>query len=244
VKVRNFFLFVCVLNFERQAHFYTQWVNEVFANKGSQYRVYNEATPANWLECIQQGADEVVVIAHSLAIKDGGKVISLGYYRQLEPPQRSELLSKAHQYFSTELERMDQEIRDLEISGRNSFERHQNRYQDYINSLKIQRRDLEARFHRVEAFPEDKPLYEISTILPKIFQRMKESSKAGNFKWKKLRIAACNPDKVFEPYPELRELIQTYRIDVEYGVRPLLNYFSSEETAIVTKGWLEKSLHR
>jgi hypothetical protein len=72
---------VCVLIYERQASRVSEATVDIF-RKRSGVKIYTEATPADFIECLDGRYDEVVVVAHTMKQKaaNGSDLYKLGYF--------------------------------------------------------------------------------------------------------------------------------------------------------------------
>lgn len=72
---------VCVLIYERQASRISEATVDIF-RKNSSVKIYTEATPAEFIECLNGHYDEVVVVAHTMKQKaaNGSDLYKLGYF--------------------------------------------------------------------------------------------------------------------------------------------------------------------
>ena len=219
---------VCVLNYERAGSGITRIVEKVFKNKPGIF-LKSEATPADFLECVRSAYPEIVLIGHALELRPNSPAVNLGYFRRLDSKERAEDLADKKEYLINEL---------TLASGSSEWD------SDYSRSDRL---NLELRkLEELEA--NDKPLYRVLPIMPRIFalaraELARQSISGSKTGLRRIRLMSCQPREVLAQYSDLREMSEEFKLELD--IAPPNRVMSALKGKTVTspsKKWLRKSL--
>lgn len=221
---------VCVLNFEREMHPYTKLVNETFTGRAD-IRVINEAKPIHFVDCIRDGFEEIIFIAHAMKMDESGKHYTLGYFSRKSQDVRDRELEALKKELREKVAETEDEEFDFFNSG------HSYEYSSSRSALK-----------RLNALPPDWPLYDSLIILPRVFdlaeREIQRKLKGDGFlNLKRIRLATCVPEIIMKTYPGLASLVRDHGIALDFSPKvKIVSFFQGRNVSTITARWLKQSL--
>lgn len=230
---------VCILNFEREAHAFTQMLNQIVQNN-DRVLLISEALPIDFELCLKQNPIEIIWVGHALSIP--GKKISWGYYTRLHDEERIDFLNSSAQYLEN-------------LIAKEQHYLNQNKNCDFETNLKenshcyeyLQRKDLIKNnityLNKLKSWPEDEPVYGFPrTVSPQIFRQARVATEKAS-RWRSFKVVSCEPKEVLANYPDLTGLLDQYKIQTELAPRQeISSWFTGTDRTVLDPQWIANSL--
>lgn len=210
---------LCILIYEQSDSSLVKFIFEQF--EGSlNTKIVPAALPVNIIECVREGADELLIVAHSAELGHQKDKASLVFSLPVT-------LSEQKKRISEEEIRLLSQLEELEWSPRNGYiDTHQfDFYTEGKKSQALKINTLVKNYFDLIQFKEDKrTIYDYDTfdsqIFNLIYKELVQQKKSENgIKLKKIRLLTCQPKKVLKRYPILNQIISQFDISLDYPLK-------------------------
>lgn len=245
---------VCVLNFERKIHPFTEIINDVFTGNRDVY-LKNEAVPLDFLECVKSSVSEIVIIAHSFQIDPNGNEFRLGYFQELYAEDREEKIQQYLMQLRSQIEKLEDELSENHCLSSvvrrfrkpgivSTFASKKQRVCSRLESTIV---ETKKKYTHAETLDEDYPVYGDRIFYNKIFslaydylKTMKDNSQHNELK--SIRLMGCTPDKIMIGHPRLKALIDDFKISLDVAPKQnLMSLIKGKDVTTMDKRWLAMS---
>ena len=249
----------CILNFERRIHPFTQVLHSVFdpAIKKEEAILIDEALPVELMSCVDQGATEIIIVAHAGDLNREKKrkipaiapKAALCYFKELKGKDRDQAISSTLerltllQKTSTEAKAAVNKQHGAENLVFSDNERRQ---------LAIQKK-IQKKVDQIHDLTDDMPIYAPpKIILPLVFESLveklrSEKKQTGVIRLKKIRFLSCMPTGVKNRYVAQFNDLSGKDLGIQLEFAPVSTLASlilgvNEAVSFSKRDWLEKSL--
>ena len=238
---------ICVLNYERRFHPFTKVIDEVFKND-HHIILKNEAIPLDFLNCIKEGVSEITIIAHSFQIDQEGEKFRLGYYKEVSPERREEMIETSQFEINERLNKIHTELTEHRCpqyvaSGEGLPTSKRNRCRNLLR----EKRNARKEFAFVEGLDENYPLYDKKLFYNRIFSKsldfLRAREQSGqDISLKSIRFMGCTPEEILLGHPPLKELISEFNLGLDIAPKQnLMSWMRDKDVTTIDKRWLEES---
>lgn len=235
---------VCVLNFERPEHPMSGLANKLFRLVPG-VTLYQMAVPTDFLKCIADRSDEIVIMGHALEepAKEPDKPprISLAYFRDLPCKEREQAISNVVSQLSERISEIDAYLANHPDEEDYERESQQSKLSRYRQELVSQRKEYET-------LPASEPYYVKRSVLPYAMQLARnklaeQARQPEGVALKRIRLMLCLPNEVLAHYEDLRGLITDNKIELDIAPKNrFLSFIYGKTITSPDRGWLAKSL--
>lgn len=234
---------VCMLNFERRIHPFTDTLHELVKGHENDVTLIDEAAPTDLLDCVEKDYEEIIIVAHILHMDEEGDRVNLGYFKPMKEPDRSAYLAKARVSI--------REARDdYKLKAEQCYKRVGSKPINQIpcNGLQSKYKQMRTQLEFVRSMGQDYPVYGmprpfLSIIFKRIQDVLAEKSKNGPIALKQIRFLNCDPDKILKRYPEFNSILKDYNIRLDISpAQQLMSLINGTRVSTLDPNWIEESL--
>lgn len=232
---------ICILNFEREQHYAGRLVNRVFGGRPSTL-IIHESKPKNIIDCFNQDYDEVVIISHALINEKAPQAVTWGYRRMIENERRDVMIKNRTEYLKNDYAEKYQQYKNLNCMIFTNMLYEDAPYK--CHELESDLTDSKKQIDQMKWYLEnDTAFYEEAPILKALFNKLPVNTSV-----KKIRIAICEPEKVFSFYSNFGEYLTNRNIEINFAPslkgrgRFIDKTLIGRTLSYVTTSWLKESL--
>lgn len=224
---------VCVLNYLLEHHDY---ILESIPDSDEEkdYLVNIFSTPRDIFSCISQGAEEIVIIAHSSVGVLNKNIADLVFFTELSKEESDRI-------YHEEKQRLGDLLEEIGMYPPYHIDRKFGpRRPKYTKAVKLIREYKEVS-KRIE---QSEKAYSRNKLLPSFFKALFKKIGEHPGQLKRIRIASCNLDKVKNRYPYLLKIAEEYNVEIDtsFPVSKLGKLFFGRNVVSIKslKNWIKK----
>lgn len=237
---------ICVLNFERRIHPFSKIIKKTF-DKNKQVELITEAKPIDFFKCIEKGATEITIIAHSFQIDKEGKKFRLGYYDEVFDDKKVKTVNASLDQMKLKLAALEKKNNSKRCVQRTSKSRSQEIKKTRCRVTKSKIKKLKKRIADIENLDNSFPIYNKELFYNKVFsksyahlEKLKANKKKINLK--NIRLMGCTPDEVLQGHKDLKRMIDDFNIGLDVAPKQrLMTLLKGKDVTTLDKDWLATS---
>lgn len=224
---------LCILIYERGEHAVVHYIQTLF--KGSKNtRLIPTARPMDLIQCIKEGANELLVIAHSQELSHRKDLANLIFFMPFAMKERDLKISDTQSKTLEKLKKLNWEPRNGYID-KNQF--------DFMTIEKEERSNqinqLMQQYLDMEFFKEKKYNFYTKDIFDSYFfdlmyeELKKQKEKRGHINLKTIRMMTCQPQKVLSRYPTFNQMAKDFDISFDIPTKKMaFEYYAEIRTGM------------
>lgn len=215
--------YACVLNFERKTHIISAYLSQKLSDMEG-VRLINEARPLDMLNCLDNGAEALMVVGHAADLDSERQVTApLVYFRELKGEDRKNFLDKLQRALDKEVADFKEKVRTNRLKADEGGH--------YYKMFELN--------ERVKQIPENRPIYDQPRLVEnQIFRRILRNPE----NLKKISIVSCLPEETEAYYPEFKELRER-GVEVEFGpLNRFMTFLMGKNVASPDIDWMRATL--
>ncbi len=236
---------VCVLNFEREQHPFTQKTSDYFY-KNPNVDVITEATPIDFYNCVTAGYSEIIIIAHAFQYEAADlSKFKLGFFLRDSADVSQSKINSA-------IDRAEKRY----LSSQGSFKKSCLHYlsprtpiskKNKCFRLKRNRRNSKNWLESLKNLPADHPTYKPSLFYNRPFILAKkflaeEKTQNASVRLKSLRLLGCSPKEVLKGHPPLAELLKDNSITLDTAPKQnISSWLKGRYVTTLDPTWVKES---
>lgn len=214
----------CLLNFERKTHLLSKKLTKKFSNLDA-VRIINGALPIDILKCLDEGASNLIIIAHAADLGTKNQVIApFLYEKELQGQARKDYIEKIQKLLDSEVAKLQAEIQH------NQREETENSYYNKVFDYARQ----------VKNIPANQLIYDNPPriVENQIFKRILNNPQF----LRKISFVSCLPEKVLAYYPEINEL-QRRGIEIKFAPKNrVMSFFMGQNVTSPNYDWIRNEI--
>lgn len=207
--------FLCVLVHERENHYLSKYILNIFEHSKNT-KIILEAMPIDLLkQCIKNGADELLLIAHSKSLENRNDLASLYFLHKLNMNEISDHVLKSKERIERELEKFGRTVRNGSVDKNNiDFPTQEALAQaDKINQLVDEHNTIKNYLNYAEDVYT--PIAFDTQIFKLMYNELLRQKNSGTLKLRKIRLMSCFPEKVISRYYILKQIASEFNITID-----------------------------